>query len=83
MGAVVDHCGHENNRVFRDVQEVGETLKKLDEVIGTTVKPEVAIIFDWENRWAMKDAKGPRNIGIHYEETVVSNYKPSGKWYSC
>lgn len=78
-GAVVDHCGHENNRVFRDVQEVGETLKKLDEVIGTTVKPEVAIIFDWENRWAMKDAKGPRNIGIHYEETVVSNYKPFWK----
>ena len=27
----------------------------------------------------MKDAKGPRNIGIHYEETVVSNYKPFWK----
>jgi len=78
-GAVVDHCGHENTRVFNDVKTVGETLKRLDEIIGTTVDPEVAIIFDWENRWAMKDAQGPRNIGIHYEETVKENYKPFWK----
>lgn len=78
-GAVVDHCGHENTRVFNDVKEVGETLKKLDEIIGTGVNPEVAIIFDWENRWALKDAKGPRNAGIHYEETAKANYKPFWK----
>jgi beta-galactosidase len=78
-GAVVDHCGYENTRVFNDVKIVGETLKRLDEIIGTTVDPEVAIIFDWENRWAMKDAQGPRNIGIHYEETVKENYKPFWK----
>ncbi len=78
-GAVVDHCGHENTRVFNDVKEVGETLKKLDEIIGTGVNPEVAIIFDWENRWALKDAKGPRNVGIHYEETAKANYKPFWK----
>ncbi|RLL89615.1 beta-galactosidase [Petrotoga sp. HKA.pet.4.5] len=78
-GAVVDHCGYENTRVFNDVKNVGETLKRLDEIIGTTVDPEVAIIFDWENRWAMKDAQGPRNIGIHYEETVKENYKPFWK----
>lgn len=28
-GAVVDHCGHENTRVFREVTEVGEALNKL------------------------------------------------------
>lgn len=74
-GAVVDHVGHEHTRVFRDVTEVGETLQKLDEIIGTSVSSEVAVIFDWENRWAVKDAQGPRNIGIKYEETIKQNYK--------
>lgn len=74
-GAVVDHCGHENTRVFKDVTEVGNTLKKLDEVIGTTVHPEAAIIFDLENMWAINDAKGPRNCGMKYLETVIMQYK--------
>lgn len=59
-GAVVGHCGHENTRVFRDVAQVGEALKKLDPIIGTTVRPDVAIIYDWENAWAIEDAAGPR-----------------------
>lgn len=75
-GAVVDHCGHENTRVFRDVTQVGAALTKLDEVIGSSVQSEVAIIFDWENRWAINDAQGPRNIGKKYEETVHAQYKP-------
>ncbi|GAE33754.1 beta-galactosidase [Halalkalibacter akibai JCM 9157] len=75
-GAVVDHVGHEHTRVFRDVQDVGKALVDLEEVVGTSVEPEVAIIFDWENRWAVKDAQGPRNMGIHYEKTVISFYRP-------
>ncbi len=75
-GAVVDHVGHENTRVFRDVAELGSALEKLTEVVGTTVKPEVAIIHDWENRWAVKDSQGPRNGGLHYEETVKRHYRP-------
>lgn len=75
-GAVVDHVGHEHTRVFRDVAEVGATLEKLSEIVGTNVEPEVAIIFDWENRWAINDSQGPRNIGVHYEKTVLEHYKP-------
>lgn len=74
-GAVVDHVGHEHTRVFRDVAEIGATLGKLTEVIGTSVPAEAAVIFDWENRWAVKDAQGPRNMGIHYEETVLQHYR--------
>lgn len=74
-GAVVDHCGHENTRVFKDVAEVGEVLANLDEVVGSSVKAEVAIIFDWENRWAINDAQGPRNCGKKYDETVTMHYK--------
>ncbi|WP_416151950.1 beta-galactosidase [Salipaludibacillus sp. HK11] len=75
-GAVVDHVGHEHTRVFRDVTDVGQSLEDLSEITGTSVKPEVAIVFDWENRWAIKDSQGPRNVGIHYEKTVASHYKP-------
>ncbi len=74
-GAVVDHVGHEHTRVFQDVKKLGEDLSNLDEVVGTTVNAEVAIIFDTENRWAVKDAQGPRNIGIHYERTVTEHYQ--------
>jgi beta-galactosidase len=74
-GAVVDHAGHEHTRVFREVSEVGETLERLTEMLGTTVDAKAAILFDWDNRWAVKDAKGPRNIGIHYEDTVLQHYK--------
>ncbi|PPA69641.1 beta-galactosidase [Jeotgalibacillus proteolyticus] len=75
-GAVVDHYGKEDTRVFQEVAGIGDTLQRLDEIVGTTVIPEVAIIFDWENRWAMKDAQGPRNIGIHYEEQIRRHYRP-------
>lgn len=75
-GAVVDHEGSEHTRVFQDVKKLGEKLDKLDEIAGTTAEPEVALIFDWENRWALEDAQGPRNIGLHYERTVKSFYQP-------
>lgn len=74
-GAVVDHCGHENTRVFRDVAEVGETLEKLDKVVGTTIRPEVAIIYDWENRWAIEDALGIRRDKTNYQHTCEQHYK--------
>ena len=74
-GAVVDHYGGEKTRVFKDVAEVGEVLAELNELVTASVKPEVAIIFDTENRWAVNDAQGPRNIGIHYERTVLEHYQ--------
>ena len=57
-GAVVDHVGTENNRVFKDVAEVGARLKAIDEVAGTTVNAQVAILYDWDCRWALEDAAG-------------------------
>ncbi len=74
-GAVVDHCGHEHTRVFREVTDVGKTLLKLDAVIGTTVTPETAVIYDWENRWAIDQAAGPRNKGKNYLPTCVAHYR--------
>ena len=63
-GAVVDHAGHENTRVFKEVAHIGQVLEKLQAVAGSSSPAEVAIIFDWENRWALDDARGPRNDGL-------------------
>lgn len=73
-GAVVDHVGHEHTRVFGDVTEAGNALEKLEEVIGTSVPAEAAVIFDWENRWGINDSQGPRNKGVKYEETAEAHY---------
>lgn len=74
-GAVVDHVGHEHTRVFRDVGALGETLADISQVTGSSTPAETAILFDWENRWAVKDSQGPRNSGLHYEETVMDHHR--------
>ena len=75
-GAVVDHVGHSNTRVFRDVTEVGQILEKLDAVVGTTVRPEVAIIYDWENEWAIGELQGLSRKHRDYGGTCVAHYRP-------
>lgn len=75
-GAVVDHVGHENTRVFRDVAEVGQVLEKLDDVVGSTVPARVAIIYDWENRWALDDAQGPLRGDKGYLKDCQQHYAP-------
>ena len=74
-GAVVDHEGSEDTRVFKDVTEVGRCLVGLDAIVGTTTPAEVAIVYDWQNRWALDDAKGFRQERTGYLETVTDHYQ--------
>ncbi|MFC4104054.1 beta-galactosidase [Paenibacillus xanthanilyticus] len=74
-GAVVDHVGHEHTRVFQDVAKLGQTMKDISAVVGTVTPSQTAILFDWDNRWAIKDSQGPRNMGIKYEETVYAHHR--------
>ena len=74
-GAVVGHDGTANTRVFRSVQKTGEMLQKLDEIAGTVTKAQVAVIFDWENMWALDDAQGFANAGKKYFETCYAYHR--------
>lgn len=74
-GAVVDHYGGSDTRVFRDVTEVGKRLREIDGLYHSDVKAQVALILDTENGWAIKGAAGPRNCGIHYVETAQQHYR--------
>ena len=75
-GAVVDHVGHEHTRVFRDVAEVGAALKKLAPIVGTTVRPAVAVLYDWQNNWAIGDMQALGREIRRYPETCVAHYRP-------
>ena len=75
-GAVVDHCGHENTRVFRDVARLGTVLEKLDCVVGGYSNAKVAIVYDWENSWAIKHYCGFNNLKRDYVGECVKWYKP-------
>ncbi len=72
-GAVVDHVGNEHTRVFREVTQVGDALKKMSAIRGSRVNSEVALIFDWDNRWALSSAQGPRK-DKQYDEIVQEHY---------
>jgi beta-galactosidase len=78
-GAVVDHVGTNNTRIFKEVRKTGEILKKIDEIAGTGVNARVAIVFDWENWWALDTCQAFQRHEKKYEETCVSYYKPFWK----
>ncbi len=74
-GAVISHAGHENTRVFREVKELGEELKKLgDKILGSKVNSQTAVLFDWENWWALENSQGP-SAAINYPQGVESYYR--------
>lgn len=75
-GAVIDHDNDENNRVFKDVATVGHALENIKSVKGMHKCAKVAIIFDWDNNWALNDAQG---FGLHsklYAQTLQKHYRP-------
>ncbi len=74
-GAVVDHHGGEKTYVFKEVAGLGAQMQKLDAVVGTETRSDVAVIYDYENRWAIDDAAGPRNPDKHYFDTCIEHYR--------
>jgi len=78
-GAVVDHDNSTENRVFRDVQELGEVMEKIAEIKGSTTPAKVAILYDVENLWALSDAQGfhggTEYNNKKYPETMLAHYR--------
>lgn len=85
-GAVIDHVGAESykTRVYKDVQSVGSSLAKLDEIVGTTTDSKVALIYDTYNRNAIDDYQGFNKINKKYLETCLKHYSYfHDKGYNC
>jgi beta-galactosidase len=76
-GAVVDHVGHRDTRVFRDVADLGAVLQRLAGVVGCATPAETAILYDWDIRWILDEAAGPVKLKGRplYEECVLGHYR--------
>jgi len=68
-GAVVQHDGGSDTRIFQEVAELGKTLEGLKGLVGAETRPQAAVVYDWENEWAIDLAGGPRRtrMGYHHE----------------
>ncbi len=75
-GAVIDHTGSENTRVFKEVSQTGAVLEKLKDVTGTYCNSKVAVIYDWANARGVKHFCGYNNIRRDYLSECIKWYKP-------
>jgi len=62
-GAVVGHHVRKDNRIFREIAQLGEEIKLLAPAIkGTRVEPEVCILYTHDNDWALKQPNQPNQF---------------------
>ncbi len=62
-GAVLPHHLHQNNRVYREISQIGEELKLLAPVIkGTKVVAEACILYSHDNDWALQQPMQPNKF---------------------
>lgn len=74
-GAVLDHYDGREVRTFREVCATGKMLETLGEVAGARTQANVAVVYDWENHWALEGSCGPRNENMHYMESVEKSWR--------
>ena len=74
-GAVVGHDGTANTRTFRAVQKTGEILGKINEIAGTRTEAKAAVIFSWENMWALDNCQGYANANKKYFDTCYEYHR--------
>jgi beta-galactosidase len=72
--AVITHMGADDTRIFREVAETGSLLKKLGAIAGTNTKAQAAVVYDFQNSWALDNAQLQRNIGKNYQNECIAHY---------
>lgn len=74
-GAVIDHAGTDNTRVFRECAAIGHELQTMgNRILGTRTAAKAALIFDWDNWWALECSAGPNNR-LSYPEEFFKYYQ--------
>jgi beta-galactosidase len=71
---MVPHAGTET-RTWREVVQLGGELARLDDVVGTRVPAEVALVFDWESWWALELPSKPSHDLLLLDQ-VAHWYRP-------
>ena len=81
-GAVIDHVGTTNTRVFREIAALGNELKTLEnKTLGGCAKSEITILVDWDNWWGIEYSAGPSRdlkyldeVFLYYQVLANQNY---------
>ena len=73
-GAFIAHSGFQT-RIFREGCALGQEFKKLgSSFTGGRIRARAAIVFDWENWWALELTSGPTQ-DMDYLKQVFRYYK--------
>lgn len=71
--AMIPHAGT-SSRVWREVVGLGDALGRLDEVRGSRVHADVAILWDFESFWA-QDLEWRPSVDVSHAERVRAFYE--------
>lgn len=73
-GGVLTHDGRGDNRVYKEISQIGEEMKLLAPVLkGTRVVAETCILYSHENEWAQQQPMQP-NKHFNQREHVQLYY---------
>jgi beta-galactosidase len=70
--AMVPHGGTDT-QVWREVVRLGADLAAAEELAGSTVSAEVAIVYDWQSAWALANPAHP-SVDVKYRREVEAVY---------
>ena len=73
-GALIDHYGENDSRIFRECRSLGQRLAGFGDQTGGTVPAEVGLIYDRENLWGIEYSFGPRNKDMGVKGCVNKLY---------
>ena len=75
FGAVINHAGRDDTRVFREVASLGEELERFGDVaLGARTPARVALLFDWDSWWTLEISDGPSRL-VRYQQVVLAYYR--------
>ncbi|KUL26593.1 beta-galactosidase [Streptomyces regalis] len=72
--AMLPHAGTDS-QIWRDVVRLGADLRALAEVRGSAGTAQVAIVWDWNARWAMELPSQP-SAELRFQDLVRTWYEP-------
>ena len=70
---MLTHAGTES-RTWREIKELGNEIPKLNDLLESKVRAEVAILMDWNNWWALESESKPSN-DLKLTPNLLSFYK--------
>ncbi|HTJ65895.1 MAG TPA: beta-galactosidase [Actinospica sp.] len=71
--AMLPHGGTDT-RIWREVVELGANLKSLQEIEGTKVASDTAVLWDWESWWALEQTFRP-SVDLNFKERQLAYYE--------